>query len=86
MLKLGSVLLSLWGVFNLAPSLGILFLILFLGRYATALSVLLTEAQVSALGDDVRATANSIAVFANGLNVAFCLSSPSPSGRAWSGR
>lgn len=73
MLKFGSVLLSLWSALNLLPSAWILVLILFHGRDAPALSALLTQAQLSTLEPQVRATANSIAVFANGLNVAYCL-------------
>jgi hypothetical protein len=72
-LKLGSLLLSLWSVLNLLPSAWILVLILLREQNAPALSVLLTEAQIRGLGHEYLATANSMAVFANGLNVAFCL-------------
>ena len=73
MLKLGSILLSLWSVFNLLPSTWILVSILFRGGNAPGLTGVLTEAQVRALGAEALAAANSIAVFANGLNAAFCL-------------
>ena len=73
MLKTGSVILSIWSGLNLVPSLGILTLVVFLDKNAPALSVLLTEDEISMLSADVLATANSIAAFANGLNVAFCI-------------
>ena len=73
MLKLGAVILSIWGGLNLLPSSGILVLILFQNKNAPALSVLLSEEEISGLSSDLLATVNSIAAFANGLNVAFCL-------------
>ena len=73
MLKLGSILLCLWSVLNLLPSTWILVSILFRGGNAPGLTGVLTEPQVRALGREALAAANSIAVFANGLNVAFCL-------------
>ena len=73
MLKLGSMLLSLWSVLNLLPSTWILVSILFRGGNAPGLTGVLTEPQVRALGREALAAGNSIAVFANGLNVAFCL-------------
>ena len=73
MLKLGSMLLSLWSVLNLLPSTWILASILFRGGNAPGLTGVLTEPQVRALGREALAAANSIAVFGNGLNVAFCL-------------
>lgn len=73
MLKTGTTILSIWAGLNLLPSFGILILILFQGKNAPALSVLLSEEEISGLSSDLLATVNSIAAFANGLNVAFCL-------------
>ena len=73
MLKLGAVILSIWGGLNLLPSFGILVLILFQNKNAPALSVLLSEEEITALSADAIAAVNSIAAFANGLNVVFCL-------------
>ena len=73
MLKTGTIILSIWAGLNLHPSFGILILILFQGKNAPALSVLLSEEEISGLSSDLLATVNSIAAFANGLNVAFCL-------------
>ena len=73
MLKAGSTILSIWCGLNIIPSIGILASILFLNGNTPALTALLSASEVSALDSDILATANSIAVFANGLNVALCL-------------
>ena len=73
MLKAGCVVLSVWSVLNLIPSSWIVVSILFRGGNAPGLYALLTQDQVRALAPDVLASANSIGVFANGLNVAYCL-------------
>ena len=73
MLKTGCVVLSFWGVGNLLPSAWILASIL-LGRMnAPGLYMLLTVDQARGLAPDVLASANSIGVYANGLNVAYGL-------------
>ena len=73
MLKSGCIILSIWSALNIIPSIGIVVGILFLGKNTPALTALLSDAEVNALGIAVLDTANSIAVFANGLNIGLCL-------------
>jgi len=72
-LKLGCLLLGLWSVLNLAPSAWILYSVLARGENAPGLTAVLTESQIQAIEAEALAAANSIGVYANGLNVAFCL-------------
>lgn len=73
MLKTGCLILSAWIVLNLIPSTMIVVGTLFFGGHTPALYLILTEEEVGALSPEVLATMDSIAVFANGLNLAFCL-------------
>ncbi len=73
MLKIGCVILSLWTILNLVPSLLILINTIFRGGHTPALYAVLNEEQVNGLSAEVLATLDSIAVFANGTNIAFCL-------------
>ena len=73
MLKIGCAILSIWTVLNLIPSGMIIVDTIFSGGHTPGLYLLLTEDEVSSLEPDVVATMDSIAVFANGLNIAFCL-------------
>ncbi|MEM7583177.1 MAG: hypothetical protein AAF560_07340 [Acidobacteriota bacterium] len=72
MLKIGCWILTLWSALNLAASLKIVVDTLFRGGHTPALYLLLSESDVQALATDTLSTLDSIAVFANGLNVAFC--------------
>lgn len=73
MLRIGCWILTTWAALNLVASLKVVIDTLFLGGHTPALFLLLTEADIQALSPDVLATMDSIAVFANGLNIAFCL-------------
>ena len=73
MLKIGCAILSIWTVLNLIPSAFILVDTVFLDGHSPGFYLLLTEEEVGSLEPDVVATMDSIAVFANGLNIAFCL-------------
>lgn len=72
MLKAGCWVLSIWAALNLVASLKIVVDTLFLGGHTPALFLLLSETDVEALSPAALATMDSIAVFANGLNTAFC--------------
>ncbi|NKB89583.1 MAG: FtsX-like permease family protein [Acidobacteria bacterium] len=71
MLKAGCIVLSAWALLNLLPSAWIVFSILQGDLNAPGLYALLTPEEVAALAPDALAGANSIGVFANGLNVAY---------------
>lgn len=73
MLLTGCIVLTVWAVLNLIPSITILVNTLFYGGHTPALYLILTKEEVGALAPHVLATLDSIAVFANGLNIAFCL-------------
>jgi len=73
MLKLGCLLLGLWSVLNLAPSSWILFAVLARGENVPGLTAALTESQIRGIEAEALAAANSIGVYANGLNVAFSM-------------
>lgn len=73
MLQLGSLVLSFWTVLNLIPSLAILVNTLLLGGNSPAIYQVLDHEEVELLSTKVRASINSVAIYANGLNVAFCL-------------
>lgn len=73
MLKTGCVVLSLWTVLNLIPSAWILLSTGFLDGDSPAITQILTAEEVATLSNKVRASINSVAVYANGLNSAFCL-------------
>ena len=73
MLRIGCIVLTAWTVLNLIPSAAIVVNTIFRDGHTPALYLLLTEEEVGDLEPDVLATLDSIAVFANGLNLAFCL-------------
>jgi len=73
MLKSGCIILTIWSLLNFAASSVILTNTL-LGRgHTPAIYLMLSEADVSQLSPKIVATIDSIAAFANGLNIAFCL-------------
>ena len=72
MLRPGCILLTAWTALNLIPSAVILIHTILGGGHTLALYALLTEEDVGALSPEVLATVDSIAVFANGTNLAFC--------------
>lgn len=71
--KAGCIVLTLWTTLNLIPSGIIVVSTMFFGGHTPALSLRLSEDEVEALSPDVLATLDSIAVFANCTNVAFCI-------------
>ena len=73
MLVSGCALLSVWSVLNLVPSGYIVLDTLFWGGHTPAVYAVLSEAEGEGLGAGTLATLDSIAVFANGCNIAFCL-------------
>ena len=73
MLKIGCAILSIWTVLNLIPSGVILIDTIWGDGHTPGIYLLLTEEEVAGLEPDVVATMDSMAVFANDLNIAFCL-------------
>src|SRR5947207_4143562 len=72
MLRTGAILLSLWTGFNLVLALGILFMLLVLGKNAPALLILYGD--LKAEGMDPRAlwTINALAVMFNACAASIC--------------
>src|SRR4051812_34211505 len=72
MLRTGAILISLWTGFNLLLALGILFMLLVLGKNAPCLLILYGD--IRAIGMDPRAlaTINGLAVVFNACAVAIC--------------
>jgi hypothetical protein len=72
MLRTGAILLSLWTGFNLILALGILFMLLILGKNAPCLLILYDD--IRAVGMDPRAlaTINGLAVVFNACTAAIC--------------
>ena len=73
MLRIGCVILTVWSAMNLIASVVIFVNTLFLGGHTPALYSVLTADEVGSLSSGTLATLDSIAVFANGTNIAFCL-------------
>ncbi len=72
MLRSGCIVLSLWAVLNLLPSIWILVSTTFFDGDSPAVFQILDAEEVAALSAKERTSINSVAVFANGLNIAFC--------------
>ena len=72
MLKVGSVILSVWSAINMAIALGFVGTVL-LGNNHPVLTQRISAEEMSSLSSTVVDTANSMAVFGNGTLVAFCL-------------
>ncbi|MEM7478181.1 MAG: hypothetical protein AAF483_24605, partial [Planctomycetota bacterium] len=73
MLKLGCWVLTVWAALNCMASVKIILETLLLNGHTPALFLLLSSADVKSLSPETLATIDSIAIFANGLNVAFCI-------------
>lgn len=70
----GCIILTLWALLNALASLFVVIVpVVFFAGNAPALLAGLNEAQIKAIPPAVIENANSIAVFANGVNVAFCV-------------
>ena len=72
MLRAGCIVLSIWLILNVIPSCMILVATLTQQGHTPAIYGLLDESDIENLSSDTVATIDSIAVFANGLNLAFC--------------
>jgi hypothetical protein len=72
MLRAGAILLSLWTGFNLALALGILFMMLALGKNAPCLILLFGKMQAAGMEPRALATINGLAVVFNGCAAAIC--------------
>jgi|GEM_PF-1593773 len=73
LLRTGCVVLSVWSVLNILASLIVVIIpVVFGGETAPALLDSLSANEIQGLSDGIERNANGIAVFANGLNIAFC--------------
>jgi len=72
MLRAGAILLSLWTSLNLALALGILFMLLVLGKNAPALLILYGDTQATGIEPRALATVNALAVMFNACVAAIC--------------
>jgi hypothetical protein len=72
MLRTGAVLLSLWTGFNLILALGILFMLLVLGKNAPCLLILYNDMQPVGMDPRALATINALAVVFNACAAAIC--------------
>jgi hypothetical protein len=73
MLKIGAVILTIVGVFNLLLATGILVAIIFFGKNPPILYVSLGKADISALNEQVLRTFKSLAIYFNSAVVASCV-------------
>ena len=74
MLKLGCILLTLWSLLNLLASLFVVFIpVVFLHKNVPALKDSIESDEIHSLSAQTVDNINSIAVFANGVNIAFSL-------------
>jgi hypothetical protein len=75
MLRTGAILLSLWTGFNLILALGILFMVLVLGKNAPCLLILYDDIRAAGMDPRALATINALAVVFNACAAAICASS-----------
>jgi hypothetical protein len=72
MLRTGAILLSLWTGFNLILALGILFMLLALGKNAPCLLILYDDTRAVGMDPRALATINGLAVVFNACAAAIC--------------
>jgi hypothetical protein len=72
MLRTGAILLSLWTGFNLVLALGILFMLLVLGKNAPCLLILYDDLRAVGMDPRALATINALAVVFNACAAAIC--------------
>ena len=72
MLRTGAILLSLWTGFNLVLALGILFMLLVLGKNAPALLILYGDLQPKDMDPRALSTVNALAVMFNACAASIC--------------
>ena len=73
MLRSGCIVLSLWSLLNLIPSAVIVVSSTFWDANTPAIGQILSAEEIRSLTPSERASLNSVAVFANGLNIALAL-------------
>ncbi|HEY4256993.1 MAG: hypothetical protein ACREFF_00305 [Candidatus Udaeobacter sp.] len=73
MLRAGAILLTIWTGFKLTIALGILFMLLVLGKNSPALIILYGDAQGKGLDPRALTTINALAVVANVSIAALCM-------------
>lgn len=73
MIKVGSIILTIWSTLNFLVGIGVLFYIAVFDNNAPALEMLFTENEIGNLSPSVLATTNSIAIFLNASIASFCL-------------
>lgn len=73
MLRVGSILLTLWSGVNLLLALGILAGLGLFGLDAPALGILFDPSEIARLDPKVLGTVNALAVFGNACAAGFCL-------------
>ncbi|MGH1538820.1 MAG: hypothetical protein ACRBHB_00225 [Arenicella sp.] len=72
MLKIGCIILGLWSLLNLIASLVVVLIpVILLGENAPAVLESISERDINRVDSNIVNNANAIAVFANGVNVAF---------------
>ena len=72
MLRVGAILLSLWTGFNLVLALGILFMLLVLGKNAPALLILYGDLGAEGMDPRALSTINALAVMFNACAASIC--------------
>jgi hypothetical protein len=72
MLRAGAIVLSVWTGFNLVLALGILFMLLVLGKNAPALLILYGDLQAQGMDPRALATINALAVMFNASAASIC--------------
>ncbi len=72
MLRFGAILLSLWTGFNLVLAVGILFMLLVLGKNAPALLILYGDLRAEGMDPRALATINALAVMFNACAASIC--------------
>ena len=73
MVRVGAILLSLWAGLNLVLALGILFMLLVLGKNAPALLILYGDLQAQGIDPRALSTINALAVMFNACAASICV-------------
>ena len=73
MLRVGSIILSIYCAVNIIPALFIIVSITFLGKNHPLLEMRISQDEITTLSPEVLALINSMAIFANGGVIALCL-------------
>jgi len=73
MIKVGSIVLTIWSTLNFLVGVGVLFYIVVFDNNAPALQMLFSENEISNLNPRVLAATNSIAIFLNASIASYCL-------------